>query len=232
MGALTDDAPKCLTHLGTKTLLERQVAALRKGGCDEIGIVTGYRADLVRAYADREFHNAAWASSNMVRSLATAREWLETDRVVVSYSDIFYEPGAVRNLAQAPGEIAIAYDQNWLALWSARFADPLSDAETFRLDESGWLREIGAKASDIAEIEGQYVGLIKIDPKGWSRMSDVVAAMPDAARDRLDMTSLLSRVLRAGGRIGVCAIEGIWGECDSPGDIFLYRTWIDQGRLI
>ena len=43
MGALTDAKPKCLLSINGKTLLERQIDALKKAGISEIAIVTGYQ---------------------------------------------------------------------------------------------------------------------------------------------------------------------------------------------
>jgi L-glutamine-phosphate cytidylyltransferase len=232
MGVLTEDRPKCLTPLGGRTLLARQIASLRKGGCDEIGIVTGYRAALVAPAADRTFHNARWEETNMVASLLVARAWLQQEPVIVSYSDIFYAPETVADLAAAPGAVAIAYDRDWHALWSARFADPLSDAETFRLDEIGRVTEIGARAAAREEIEGQYMGLIKLTPQTLPAADAVLSAVPPARRDKLDMTSLLSALIGAG--VGVFAVErrGAWGECDTASDLRLYETWIASGRLV
>ena len=47
-------------------------------------------------------------------------------------------------------------------------ADPLSDAETFRIDASGELLEIGGKTGKIEDIEGQYMGLLKFTPTAWT----------------------------------------------------------------
>ena len=47
MGHLGDDRPKCLVELEGKPLIERQIAALRRGGVDEIGVVRGYRAEMI-----------------------------------------------------------------------------------------------------------------------------------------------------------------------------------------
>ena len=43
------DRPKCLARVGARTLLERQMQALRACGVDDIAVVVGYRADDVRA---------------------------------------------------------------------------------------------------------------------------------------------------------------------------------------
>ena len=96
----------------------------------DIGIVRGYLAEAFRIEA-RYFENARWRETNMVMSLAAAREWLQADMCVISYSDIVYDRATVAALLGVSADIAITYDANWLELWRARFPDPLSDAETF-----------------------------------------------------------------------------------------------------
>ena len=80
MGALGDDRPKCLVELDGKPLLERQRAALARGGADEIGIVRGYRSDMLNLPGITCFDNPRWAETNMVMSLAAAAEWLRAAR--------------------------------------------------------------------------------------------------------------------------------------------------------
>jgi choline kinase len=76
MGALGDVRPKCLVELDGRPLLDRQLAALRTGGAREIGIVRGYRKDMLNDPALTYFDNDRWAETNMVMSLACAAEWL------------------------------------------------------------------------------------------------------------------------------------------------------------
>ena len=102
----------------------------------------------------------------MVRSLLSAKTWLENYNCIISYSDIIYSNSAVEKLINCEGDLSISFDPNWKNLWEKRFESPLCDAETFKINNSGILTEIGGKAQTINEIEGQYMGLIKITPKG------------------------------------------------------------------
>ena len=137
MKALTSDKPKCLVELRGHSLLELQLDALREGGVSEIGIVTGYRRELLANLGLVEFHNPRWDETNMVSSLECAGAWLEAGPCIVSYSDIFYSADAVRSLINCPALLAVTYDPTWLALWTRRFGDPLLDAETFLRSTAG-----------------------------------------------------------------------------------------------
>jgi choline kinase len=225
MKSKTDDNPKCLVKLDGEALLDRQLRALRDGGADQIAIVTGYRGEMLEGRADATFHNPRWSETNMVSSLATASDWLEREPVIISYSDIFYDPSAVEALRDCDADIAITFDRHWERLWEARFDDPLLDAETFRTDGDGRLVEIGGKPRSTDEIKGQYMGLLRFSPAGWAEFQAMREELDDAARDKLDMTSALQNVIRR-GRVPIAALpyEATWGEIDSEDDLAVYEA--------
>src|SRR5579862_9486651 len=232
MGALGDARPKCLVELDGRPLLDRQLAALRRGGAREIGIVRGYRKEMLDKPGLTYFDNPRWAETNMVMSLACAAEWLRASAVIVSYADIFYRSELIRGLADAEGSLVISYDRKWRELWTRRFADPLSDAETFRVDDSGELIEIGGKAASIDDIQGQYMGLLKFTPAAWGAVERLLALLEPAVRDRLDMTGLIGRLLAAQAvRVATFGTDGQWGEIDNAGDVALYQTLLGAGVL-
>ena len=232
MGRLGADRPKCLVELDGRPLIELQMAALRRGGAEEIGVVRGYRAEMLDVRGVAYFHNERWADTNMVGSLAAAASWLRSTPLIVSYADIFYRSDLVRGLAAAPGSLVITYDRAWRSLWRRRFADPLADAETFRVDGAGRLREIGGRTERIEDIQGQYMGLLKFTPPAWRAVEALVGSLEEAARDRLDMTGLLRRLLADGALpIDTLGTDGQWGEIDNPADLDLYQSMLAAGEL-
>jgi L-glutamine-phosphate cytidylyltransferase len=233
MGHFTEARPKCLIELEGKPLIERQIAALRRGGVDEIGVVRGYRAGMIDFPGLTYFANHRWAETNMVMSLVAAAPWLHSGPVIVSYADIFYRSELVRGLSATAGELVVSYDRDWRRLWTRRFSDPLADAETFRMDATGRLLEIGGKTTRIEEIEGQYMGLLKFTPRAWRAVDALLSTLDAASRDRLDMTALLRRLLAANEiPIGTFGTDGQWGEIDNAEDVELYRNMVRQGEVI
>lgn len=226
----TEEKPKCLVDVNGQTLLSMQVASLRAAGINQIGLVTGYKAHLLDGFADKTFHNADWANTNMVHSLTMASSWLEAGPCIVSYSDIFYEPAAVSALINETAALSLTYDPNWAELWSARFEDPLSDAETFQLDSDNWLTDIGRRPETIEMVEGQYMGLLKFTPTTWEAMRKMLDELPAAARDKLDMTSALRALIQAGSRIKGVEYRGRWGEVDTSSDLAYYKEQFSSRR--
>lgn len=223
MKNLTDERPKCLAELRGKPLLDWQLTALREAGINDIAIVTGYKRELLAYRGLVEFHNARWAETNMVSSLACAAEWLEAYPCVVSYSDIFYDASAVESLIRCKADLAVTYDANWRTLWERRFGDPLLDAETFRLGNNGNLAEIGNKPQTVEEIQGQYMGLLRFTPTGWREVVRIRARLTSEACDRMHMTGTLQKVIED-GMVPVAAVpySGEWGEVDSAEDLAAY----------
>jgi choline kinase len=226
MKDLTEARPKCLVELRGKMLLDWQLEALRAAGLNEIAIVTGYKRELLANRGLAEFHNARWAETNMVSSLASAQEWLEVEPCIVSYSDIFFSPGAVQSLMTCVALLGVTYDPNWLELWIKRFGDPLLDAETFRLTPEQTLAEIGNKPKSVEEVQGQYMGLLRFTPEGWAEVLRIRSGLTSEQCDKMHMTSTLQKVIDA-GRVAIAAVpyDDEWGEVDSAEDLATYQDY-------
>jgi choline kinase len=226
---MTAERPKCLVELGGRPLADWQAAALHAAGIEEVVLVTGYRAEMLQGYGTRRVHNPRWAESNMVSSLLCASEAFDGP-VIVSYADIVYDTALVRALMAAQGDIVVAYDTDWLDLWSRRFDDPLSDAESFAVDSQFRVRDIGRKVADISQIQGQYMGLLRITPTalGWIREA---VQLSENGGDTMDMTSLLAGLIAAGHPVHGLPCSGGWCEIDNERDLAVAEALLAEGRL-
>lgn len=225
MKAVTQEKHKSLVRIRGKRLIDWQLEALYNCGLKDVAVVTGYRRSDLGNLGLKEFYNPRWKETNMVGSLMVAEDWLSTDTCIISYSDIFYNKSAIESLLQSCGDIAITYDPNWLKLWEHRFFDPLSDAESFKIDGDGMLNEIGRRPNSVSEVQGQYMGLLKLSPTGWNICADVLANLNDFQRDAIDMTSLLSKVLEK-NKTSVVTLPYYdeWGEVDFESDFQFYNS--------
>jgi choline kinase len=231
MGNMTAEQPKCMTQFAGKALVKWQLDALTGAGVREIGIVRGYLADKLLLPDIKTFYNERWAATNMVMSLACADIWLKNEPCIVSYSDIVYGSSCVQMLIDVDCDLAITYDPNWLKLWQVRFANPLSDAETFKTDNDGYLVEIGSKASCVDEIKGQYMGLLRFTPTGWGMVEQYLEELLPDQRDKLDMTSLLRALISRSAKIKAVPIASQWFEVDNENDLNAYKLIIETNGL-
>ena len=226
MGALTASCPKALIRLWGHPLVDYQIAALSAQNVKEIVIVTGYRNNSFDYYSDiTKIHNPKWSSTNMFYSLMCANDILERHQCLITYSDIFYPPSALDTISRTSSDIGILYDVNWYELWSSRFSEPLSDAETFQIGEQGKLFDIGQKGTSVKDIQGQYMGVFTTSPAGWSAIKSGIQHLSVEQQENIDMTSTLRNVLKSKAQeIDVFPYSGVW-EIDSLSDLELYETW-------
>jgi len=232
MGALTEDRPKCMTALAGRPLLVWQLDALRAAGVGDIVIVRGYCGTAIVAPGATFVDNRRWADTNMVASLLCAGDWLADGGGIVAYGDIVYRSGHVRRLMDSAADIAITRDTEWLGLWSRRFDDPLADAETLGLGPDGTIRDIGRRPRSLDEIDGQYMGLLKVTEDGWRQIRNFAEGWPQPRRDAADMTTLLRGLVEAGISVATVAVAGGWGEVDSASDLALYEKMLEEGSLV
>lgn len=225
LGARTKDKPKCMCTLCGRTLLDRCMEALERAGISrsDIGIVTGYRSGMFAVPGVTYFCNEAWEQTNMFYSLTMAREWLQNEPCLVCYSDIIFAPEVIRLLANCTAPLAITSYTGYWGLWQKRMDDPLEDLETFRTDGSGRLLEIGQKPQNRADVQGQFMGLLRFTPESWGWVEETTRHPLPKPVDKLDMTTLLQGMTEQNFPTQVIPTDALWLECDSERDIEVYE---------
>ena len=227
----TEDCPKCLTELGGQTLIENQITTLRGAGIDDIVIVTGYLSEMLALPGIRQVRNDLWATTNMVESLFCAKQ-LFGDDLIISYGDIIYEPAMIEALMASNEDISVVIDTGWQAYWEHRFEDPLSDAETLRLDDAGRILEIGNKPKSLDQIEAQYTGLMRFRGPGVTALADAYASLRQQHRPWMEvrpleqayMTDLLMEMILTGQDVYGIPVNRGWYEIDTPHDLDVARA--------
>jgi len=234
----TADCPKCLTELGGMTLIARQLATLRQCGIHDIHIVTGYRADMLALEGTRQTVNAAWETTNMVESLFVAQADY-TDDLIVAYSDIVYEPRLLNALLGSEAPVSVIVDKAWRAYWEHRFSDPLSDAESLHMSNTGIITDIGNKTDDIDEIEAQYIGLMRFQGHGVSSLIEARESMRTTERawkqkrpfEKAYMTDLLMEMILTDVEIRAVPVQSGWLEIDTVEDYEKAAAMFDDGSI-
>jgi choline kinase len=157
---VTGNHPKCLARIGAMTLLERQIAALRRCGVDAISVVAGYRSgDVRRVCPGVDFaHNARFASTNSLYSLWLVRHLL-ADGFLVLNGDVLFHDQLVVDLLTA------RYEDALLVAASAGGAGAFSDEEMKVRVREGLVADI-AKTIDPADADGENIGIAKFGPAG------------------------------------------------------------------
>jgi L-glutamine-phosphate cytidylyltransferase len=225
---LTDHRPKCMVEYEGKPIIGHIFNALDKAGLKEYVVVAGYQADVLADYAKpfgaKIVVNHDYECTNMVHSLFCAEEELHDD-VLITYSDIVYSSAIAESMIRSTADLAIAIDTNWRWLWEQRMPDPLSDAETMQLDSDGNVTDLGRKPLSYDEIQGQYMGIIRMSSGTLSKAKEMYHGFDPAQRfdgksvRQMYMTSFLRELIRAGHTCKSIPTHGGWLEIDAPSDL-------------
>ena len=224
---MTDDRPKAMVEAHGRPLLAWQLDVLGRAGIHDVVVVTGYCEEAIGLPGIRKYHNTRFRDTNMVWSLFCAEEELKGEILIV-YGDIVFEAPVLDALLACQAPLATTIDTKWEELWRLRMEDPLLDAETLKLDDEGYILELGKKPESVAEIEGQYMGLIKLNDKGCDVLRrhyqslDRTANYDGRSFQQMFMTSFLQSVIDSGQRLRAVEIAGGWLEFDAPPDLALF----------
>jgi choline kinase len=229
MDVYTQDRPKCMVELNGRPLLFHQLEVLRKAGLNEIVLVTGYCSQKLENLGISTVHNPRYLETGMVYSLMCARELLDgKEDVLITYGDIVYEQRVIEKLQACPSPLCLSVNRQWQALWQARMEDPLEDAETLKMDASGKITQIGLKAKAYAEIEAQFMGLIKVRA---DFAGEFVKIYQEKNSETIDTTTFLQYLIDQGQVIQGVPTAGGWLEIDTQGDLDLYQAMANKGEL-
>jgi choline kinase len=155
------DKPKCLLRVGGRTLVERQIDALRSIGIDDIAVVLGCQADSVRRVCGPTIayiENTRYAQTNSMYSLWMARPLLY-DGFVVMNCDVLFHPQMLDDLVTARHEDAL------LIAYQDADAEPFGDEEMKIRVRRGRVAAI-SKTMSADEADGENVGVVKFGRDG------------------------------------------------------------------
>jgi len=228
---LTNNKPKCMVEYNGKPIIDYILDAAEYCHIKDISIVNGYKKDMLESHLkDRGctfFTNKEFYKTNMVYTLFNAKEFMSGD-IIISYADIVYRPKILERLMASNADFSVVVDKDWKELWSLRMESPLEDAETLKIQD-GHIIELGKKPNSYNEIEGQYIGLIKISkfalPKFIKFYENLDKAKNYDGKDynNMYMTSLIQMIIDNVMDVTPVFINGGWIEIDSTEDIKAYN---------
>ena len=125
---LTDERPKCLLKVGERTLLQRTVDAMLAAGINELVVVTGYRANMIRDFLTSHYltpqsnlsplkihfiDNPDYAHNNNIFSLWLTRPYTDGRDFLLMDSDILCDPAIIPTVINV-GDSALALNRHEL----------------------------------------------------------------------------------------------------------------------
>ena len=121
LAPFTDAVPKCMVPVSGMPILGRLVRSLDLCGFDRLVVVTGYRADVIRAYLGESFGGLAvdyvvspkFETTNNIYSLWLVRDVIDEAFLLVE-SDLVFDPDLLVPLLR-PDRIAVSRQLPWMS---------------------------------------------------------------------------------------------------------------------
>ena len=227
MRPLTDERPKCLLPLNGKSILERTIDSITAAGVEHIGLVIGFKAEMLRSFVKSRFPfhkirfivNPKYETTNNAFSLLMSREFFlstpgaaaPSDELLLLDADILFAPPMIRFLIAhgSPNKIAV------------RVEGAHDDEEVrVKVDADGSLLSIG-KSGAMAEAFGESVGIEVFSPSSAGRMYEILEERVRAGPGRTEFYEAAFQVLIDEGyklaAVDVSSFPSI--EIDTPEDL-------------
>ena len=227
LGELTEKVPKAMLKVRGKSLLAHIVDSYKGAGVNQISVVRGYRKESI-TYRDLDYvDNDEYAETGELYSLHLALQALgdEEQDLLISYGDIMFKKYILEALLEAEDDIVIAVDTGWRESANRdRAADYVSCSisnmrEAFYSDV-----DLLRIAEDLPEqeIDGEWMGLMKISTAASTRLSELVDEIV-SSKDRSGrvktLPDLLNSLIERGETVRVIYTMGHWLDVDSVKDV-------------
>ena len=218
----TNELPKCMVKVNGLPLIESQLKMLRSRGIKDIVLVGGHCHDKLPGDGVKKIVNTNYKSSNMVESLSTALEHI-AGSVIICYGDILYSAEILDDLISAKEDICLAIDSCWKEYWRSRMDAYMNDVETLMIGKSGSIVDIGNTPQSENQIEGQYMGLIRLSEVGSltfrNFLSDKNQLVNGKTFSDCYMTDMLQSLIDKNIEVWPCFTSLPWIEVDTVDDL-------------
>lgn len=240
MKHLTREIPKTMVEFNGRSILSYQKEIFKQHKLRHY-VVGGYYHEKLDIDISSLIINHQFETTNMVHSMVLALEYLLQNNhgqdVIISYGDIIYNNEVFKALLDASGaaDMWICADKNFLSYWRFRMEFPESDLENFRVSsETGLVKEIGGRNSEIAAIEAQYIGLFRISSKYVASVVDFYKEITcqDKSLENISVTDFIQALIdnRKLKALPIYINSG-WLEFDSDEDLNVYNKAIESKQI-
>ena len=223
----TEQLPKCMLDFGGKTLLQRQLISYKENGINNISIVRGYKKNKINYKGITYFTNNDYKNNNILNSLFYA-EKIINGNIIISYSDILFEPLVVKRAIESSHDISIVVDIDWKGYYVNRKDHPLTEAENVIFNSDNEVIKIGKINTGKKDVHGEFIGMIKLSNKGaeifkthfhrckklyWNKPFQRAKTFQKAY-----LTDMIQELVDVGVKVNCVIIEKGWKEIDTVED--------------
>jgi len=212
MRELTDELPKPMIQVRGKPILLHIVEGLAEAGIEEILIVVGYRADVVRGFFGdgtgrgvRIEYVTQEVQDGTGRVVELARDFAGAEPFVLSYGDILVNPANYARLASpAPDHEAMV---------SVKRNEDVSKGGAVFVNERFELTDLREKPKPGEPTSPWYnAGVYTFRPS----IFEFTARLERSQRGEYELTDAIRALAQSGRKVQAIELEGEWADVRDP----------------
>jgi len=223
----TENNPKCMLDFGGKTLLQRQLSSYKENDIEDVSLIRGYKKNKINYKGIKYFDNNDYKDNNILNSIFYGEDVINGN-IIISYSDILFEPFVVKRAMESDHDISVIVDVDWRDYYVGRKDHPLSEAENVIFNSNNEVVKIGKIATDKEEVHGEFIGMIKLNHRGceifkqnFHRVKKLYWNKPfQRAKifQKAYLTDMIQELVDIGVKVHCVIIERGWKEIDTVED--------------
>ena len=228
LNELTEDKPKCMLKVNSKTILKHQIEAYKANGIKNIAVIRGYKKDQINLKNLKYYENTDYKNNNILNSLFYAEKEIYGN-VIITYSDIIFSPKIIKRVLASSADISIVVDVDWRGQYENRKDHPIDEAENVIFDANHEVTDIGKIMTKRYDVHGEFIGMIKLSPRGaeifkrhFHRAKELFWNKPYQRAPTFQkayLTDFLKDMTELGVPIQTVIIEKGWMEIDTKEDL-------------
>jgi choline kinase len=230
LATVTGGMPTCLVKVGDVPLLDRLIERIGEAGIEEVIIVTGHRAEELRAHVagvDHPLaktatfvHNERYADMGNFYSLLVAEEAVGGTSFVKIDGDVLMDGQILPRVLAAPGPAVLAVDRR-----EGMGAEEMK----VRLDAAGHVVELN-KRMDPTLAAGEYIGVDRVDAELTATVFGMLRQLIALGETDEYYERAYERLMQSGTRYQAADISGCqWTEIDDDDDLLRAEQLVASG---
>lgn len=212
---ITDEVPKCMVSVNGIRIIDKQINNLHKAGVNDIMIVGGYKADILKKHLEQYdgitfVNNLRYAETNNMYSLYMALKHVENSELLIMNSDVYYDANIIEGLLDKNVE-----DKSFIACDSSEY---LEESMKITTNENGKITHISKKIAK-EEYYAVSIDVYKLNVDAVAVLSREIQDTIEVKKDENSWTEVALDAIFGKVTFEPYIINGRWLEIDNHDDL-------------
>lgn len=213
LAPLTNDIPKSLVPVNGKPILFKQIENLYENGIDDITIVSGYKANVLKKKTLAIFPNVKiieskdYASTNNMYSAYLGILSMGVNDMLMMNADVFFDSSVIKSLLSFEHKNAIVVD-----------VGKYNDESMKVIENNGYLTEI-SKIIPPNKALGNSIDVYKFDKEGTSAFLNKCIDYIEKRKELKKWSEVALNDVLKEVAFKACPLVGRWFEIDNYDDL-------------